>query len=81
MKLCSPHTNGVSHGAPPFFYDWCHRCQAKLAAGKVTGTEGPVDQKKIGWHNRRRVDHEKERAGRLRRKASDVVPFGGRKVP
>lgn len=36
---CSPHTAGVPPDLGPFFQADCSVCQAKLAAGKVTGLE------------------------------------------
>lgn len=40
--MCWPHQMGVNPGTPPFFYDWCSKCQEKKVAGKVRGDEGPV---------------------------------------
>lgn len=41
-KTCPPHLKGISPDSPPFFYDYCRRCQDKKAKGLVRGDEGPL---------------------------------------
>lgn len=41
-RTCEAHAHGVPIGSPPFFYPGCDMCQHKLAAGVVTGLEGPL---------------------------------------
>lgn len=45
--ICSPHVHGVPAGCRPFFYAGCRVCEAKKAAGKVRGDEGPLNR--TGW--------------------------------
>jgi len=71
-NLCTPHVKGVNPGTPPFFYEWCGKCQEKLAAGKVRGDEGPVRDRR-GYQNRPRVPLEKLEA--LHRN-KPKVPYG-----
>lgn len=50
QKLCAPHDRGVRPEYPPFFYEGCPACEAKKAAGKVTGEEGPLS---FNWGDKR----------------------------
>lgn len=47
-KRCWNHTYGVAPGTPPFFVEGCPQCEAKRAAGKVRGDEGPVGRRFSG---------------------------------
>ena len=48
QQLCTAHFTGVPIGMGPFFEPSCTRCQAKLAAGKVTGKEPtPAEASKV----------------------------------
>lgn len=38
-NYCSPHTHGVPQGMKAFFVPGCITCEAKKAAGTVTGNE------------------------------------------
>ena len=66
-RLCRPHETGVSHGCPPFYSEGCERCQANLAAGKVTGLEGPLPK---NWF--RKMHHTNPG---FSRKSKIIIPF------
>lgn len=38
-ERCSPHRRGVLPGMPPFYQPGCIACEAKKAAGVITGNE------------------------------------------
>lgn len=38
-SYCRMHSSGVPPGYPPFFVPGCLTCEARKAAGKVTGNE------------------------------------------
>lgn len=53
-RLCGRHQWGVLPGTLPFFVAGCPQCEAKKAAGLVTGNEGnPTTQGASGRANLR----------------------------
>jgi len=75
-QLCTTHQHGVAPGHPPFFNLGCPTCEAKKAAGKVRGDEGPAPGgAELRRMTSRWVNHAKVRAAR--RKAV-VLPYAER---
>lgn len=54
-RTCTPHRVGVPVDARPFFVPGCPVCEAKKAAGDVTGNEAPPDFK--GWKQRKHIEN------------------------
>jgi hypothetical protein len=50
-QRCSPHTTGVPLGTPAFYITGCPACEAKKAAGTVTGDEGPPPDRHLQTGN------------------------------
>lgn len=63
-KYCRSHRVGVPFDAPKFFIPGCEKCEAKKAAGLVTGKEGPLPK---DWRHKNKpfVDMEKRRRAAL----------------